>query len=147
MPNEYDSALARRMYLAANALDRVTGRHVTLRELGERIAAAMGRADEPYDPSVVRRWLKGRDPETRAQWRAVARVLRCDPGWLAFGEEERMAAPAAPEGLMDTARDRKITAAERARARRDAETERRGSTPKTGKRRASGLRRPPGEPG
>lgn len=86
------AARADRMFDALKALELRERRGITLRELGERIATAEGRA-EPYADSVVRRWFKGlSEPSTLALWRAIAAVLGESPSWLAFGEVARSSA-------------------------------------------------------
>lgn len=96
-----DEALAARMFAAKNHLERLRHRDVTLAELGELVAQQLGR-QKAFDPSVVARWIKGRqDPDTRDAWLALAETLQVDPGWLAFGDASSAPAPegfvAAPE--------------------------------------------------
>lgn len=81
-----DIDLARRMFEARNHLERELGKRVTFAELGELVAAAQPDRDEGYSASVVARWIKAeQEPQTRGGWLALARGLRVDPGWLAFG--------------------------------------------------------------
>lgn len=58
---------------------------LTLQGLADRITAA----GTPVTYQTVQRWLKGYEPQSFATVAAVGRALNADPGWLAFGKEER----------------------------------------------------------
>ena len=94
-----DPDLAHRMFAAKNYLERALGRDVTFDDLGVMVAHEQGRVS-PYAASVTSRWIKAsQEPRTRAIWLALAKVLRVDPGWLAFGSESSAAAPEGYEPL------------------------------------------------
>ncbi len=137
-----DNDLARRMFLARNHLERELGRGVTLEKLGELIAEHLGGRDEPIAGSVVARWLKGQqEPRSRAQWEALAKALKVDPGWLTYGTGSMTGAtlPAGPIDLpFSPATDYRATPAELAEAREEADREARRSAAKGKKNRKSG---------
>ena len=96
-----DERLAKRMFAARQQLERQKSRRVPLEEIGAAVAAAMGRAGDPYAPTVVGRWLRGEsEPESRKLWFALASTLGVDVGWLAFGAAT--AAPS-PDGFVEEA--------------------------------------------
>lgn len=89
-----DKALAARMFQAQHRLEGRLGHKLVLREIAEAFAKAHG-AEDPPDPSVVRRWLIGQqEPRGREEWIALSVALDVDPGWLAFGPAS--AAPMTP---------------------------------------------------
>lgn len=81
-----DKRLAARMFEARHRREGQLGHKLVLREIAESVSVGLGRR-EPYDPSVIARWLNGQqEPKTRRQWVALADALAVDVGWLAFGE-------------------------------------------------------------
>lgn len=86
------------MFAALNHLERETGTRVTFAALGALVAAMEPGREEDYSASVVARWIKAeQEPKTREGWLALARALRVDPGWLAFGTGEMLtSAPSEP---------------------------------------------------
>ena len=57
---------------------------MSFRELGERVAALLGR-EKPYTHAAVRAWLMdGQEPDSFTVAEAIARVLEADPASLAF---------------------------------------------------------------
>lgn len=82
-----DASTAKRMFDARQDLEKETGKRISLEEIGRRVAKLDGKTGDPYDASVVRRWLKGlSEPDTMKTWRALSAVLNVRLGWLANGE-------------------------------------------------------------
>lgn len=64
----------------------------------ELAKAVAGLAKQPVTGSMVQSWLAGRFfPVTMARLWGLARALKVDPGWLAFGEESGAPAPSLRE--------------------------------------------------
>lgn len=82
---EPDAALAGRMFTAQLRAEQRAGRRYSLEEIGGAIAARAGR-EEPFAPSVVRRWLRGLAEPNRETFQALAELFGVPVGWLAFGE-------------------------------------------------------------
>lgn len=99
-----DAELAGRMFRARHHREGESGRKLVLREISADVSSTLGR-EEPYDPSVVARWLKAeQEPKTRAQWIALARALDVDVGWLAFGPDSAAPAPSTVTGSSSRAK-------------------------------------------
>jgi transcriptional regulator with XRE-family HTH domain len=112
------------------------GAPITLADLGERVAQGEGRA-EPYTATAVSRWLNDKQEPTLAVVAALARVLKVEPGVLAFGDHTNGHTPRQParpdiasgtpgqevnrvEGLSPAARAREDAARKRGRKRNGA---------------------------
>lgn len=132
-----DNALARRMFLAMNALEQRRGSRVTLAQLGAMVAEAQQGREAAYAASVVARWIKGeQDPGSRDQWIALAAVLGVDPGWLTYGTGSMASALSGLD--LDPSRDHRLTPEEEERALVQAQREReQSSTTKRGRKTAS----------
>lgn len=88
-----EDTLAARMFFALNETERRLGRRRTLTEIGDGMAIRLGKPAGAYDPSVVRRQLRGVEPRTREERIALAEELGVDPGWLYFGSASKAPAP------------------------------------------------------
>jgi len=124
-----DADLARRMFVARHYREGQLGRALTLSDISRAVSASLKR-EEPYDPSVIARWLKGtQEPRTRPQWVALARALAVDVGWLAFGLESAAPAPATYPGQVeagDLAPGTPVPKPEKAKAERSSARSSRG---------------------
>lgn len=85
------STLANRIFLAHLELSYNLGRRVSLAELGQLVAARMGRST-PFSAAAVSRWQTGAQVPGLDVIQAIGAVSGVDPGWLSHGE--RSAAPA-----------------------------------------------------
>jgi hypothetical protein len=62
-------------------------KRLSFREIGERVAALVGR-QKPFSHAAARAWIMdGQEPATFAITSALASVLEAGDRWLAFGEE------------------------------------------------------------
>jgi transcriptional regulator with XRE-family HTH domain len=73
--------------------------------LAEAVSKELG-LNEPLTQGSVSRWLTGSEPNLRTI-AALAKVLRVDPGWLAFGSDSAAPPPDDPmqEGMKQHPRE------------------------------------------
>lgn len=77
----YDAGFKQRMFDALLALSRDEQRMVKQADIQRRLEEEEGLT---VTGPAVHRWFKGRIPNVETI-EILARVLRCDPRWLAFG--------------------------------------------------------------
>lgn len=65
-------------------------------EVGRLVGEKLG--DEPITAATVSRWGSGKQEPDLRTIEAIADVLDCDPGWLAFGEKSSARGPRSHAG-------------------------------------------------
>lgn len=100
MPQDFASRLERGWL----RLQADEGKRVDQKEIGKRAGKAIGR--KAFSQASVSRWFNGTVPDDIETILGIARALRVDPGWLAFGSESAAPMEAASAAVLPVVLDR-----------------------------------------